>query len=85
MVHHDSLIRTAQHIKDYYEEAATVDRANRWQQFWFITLPSLKNILFSVPLTLTVDMWKLFNGLLYPSGTRNLQSSLFQYMYGVRL
>ncbi len=31
--------------KDIYE-AATMDGASRWQQFWFITLPSLKPMIF---------------------------------------
>ena len=30
---------------DIYE-AATMDGAGRWQQFWFITLPSLKPMMF---------------------------------------
>jgi len=38
--------------KDMYE-AATMDGANRWNQFWYITLPSLKPmIFFGVTLTL---------------------------------
>ena len=45
---------------DYYE-AATVDGAGRWKQFWYITMPSLKNILFFCSITLTVDSWKIFN------------------------
>ena len=66
--------------KDYYE-AATVDGANGWQQFWFITLPSLKNILFFCSVTLTVDMWKLFNESYILPGPGTSNSSLFQYMY----
>jgi multiple sugar transport system permease protein len=31
--------------KDLYE-AATMDGAGRWQQFWFITLPNLKPMIF---------------------------------------
>ena len=31
--------------KDLYE-AASMDGANRWQQFWYITLPSLKPMIF---------------------------------------
>ena len=65
---------------DLYE-AATVDGANGWQQFWFITLPSLKNILFFCSVTLTVDMWKLFNESYILPGPGTSNSSLFQYMY----
>lgn len=61
MVYHDPVIPGLLNIsKDYYE-AATVDGATGLQQFWYITLPSLKNILFFCSVTLTVDMWKLFN------------------------
>lgn len=65
---------------DYYE-AATVDGAGSLQQFWFITLPSLKNILFFCSVTLTVDMWKLFNESYILPGPGTSNSSLFQYMY----
>ena len=54
---------------------------NAAQQFWFITLPSLKNILFFCSVTLTVDMWKLFNESYILPGPGTSNSSLFQYMY----
>ena len=65
---------------DYYE-AATVDGANAVQKFVYITLPSLGNILFFCSITVTVDMWKMFNesSILPGPGTSN--TSLFQYMY----
>ncbi len=66
--------------RDYYE-AATVDGAGSLQQFWYITLPSLKNILFFCSVTLTVDMWKLFNESYILPGPGTSNSSLFQYMY----
>lgn len=65
---------------DYYE-AATVDGANGFQKFWYITLPSLKNILFFCSVTLTVDMWKLFNESYILPGPGTSNTSLFQYMY----
>lgn len=65
---------------DYYE-AATVDGANGWQKFIFITLPSLSNILFFCSVTLTVDMWKIFNEPYILPGPGTSNTSLFQYMY----
>lgn len=66
--------------KDYYE-AATVDGASTVKQFWYITLPSLKNILFFCTITLTVDSWKIFNEPYILPGPATSNTSLFQYMY----
>lgn len=66
--------------RDYYE-AATVDGANKWKQFFYITMPSLANILFFCSITLTVDSWKLFNEAYILPGPGTSNTSLFQYMY----
>ncbi|GLC79130.1 carbohydrate ABC transporter permease [Lacrimispora brassicae] len=66
--------------RDYYE-AATVDGANKWKQFFYITMPSLGNILFFCSITLTVDSWKLFNESYILPGPGTSNTSLFQYMY----
>lgn len=66
--------------RDYYE-AATVDGANQWKQFLYITLPSLGNILFFCSITLTVDSWKIFNESYILPGPSTSNTSLFQYMY----
>ena len=70
-----------------YYEAATVDGANVFQQFFRITLPSLGNILFFCFITLTVDSWKIFNESYILPGPGTSNTSLFQYMYesGFRL
>lgn len=65
---------------DYYE-AATVDGAGMVKKFLYITLPSLKNILFFCSITLTVDSWKLFNESYILPGPGTSNTSLFQYMY----
>ena len=65
---------------DYYE-AATVDGANAGQKFVYITLPSLGNILFFCSITVTVDMWKMFNESYILPGPGTSNTSLFQYMY----
>lgn len=66
--------------QDYYE-AATVDGANAVQKFVYITLPSLGNILFFCSITVTVDMWKMFNESYILPGPGTSNTSLFQYMY----
>jgi len=66
--------------KEIYE-AATVDGANSIQQFFTITLPSLKNILFFCSLTITVDAWKMFNESYTLSGPGTSNTSLFQLLY----
>ena len=66
--------------QDYYE-AATVDGANAVQKFAYITLPSLGNILFFCSITVTVDMWKIFNESYILPGPGTSNTSLFQYMY----
>ena len=52
-------------------EAPTVDGANTYQKFIYIRLLSISNILLFCSITLTVDMWKIFNEPWYSSGTRN--------------
>lgn len=65
---------------DYYE-AATVDGAGKLKQFFYITLPLLRNILFFCSITITVDSWKLFNESYILPGPGASNTSLFQYMY----
>lgn len=42
-------------------EAATVDGAGRWQRFWHITLPQLRNTLIFVVLVTTILAFRLFD------------------------
>jgi raffinose/stachyose/melibiose transport system permease protein len=43
-----------QGIPDMLYEAAAIDGASRWQQFWYVTVPSLKNVTYvSVLMSLT--------------------------------
>lgn len=73
-------------IPNEYYEAATVDGASTLQQFTFITIPLLKNILFFCSLTITVDVWKMFNESYTLSGPGSSNTSLFQlvYQYGFK-
>jgi multiple sugar transport system permease protein len=50
-----------QEIPDSLYEAAQVDGANKWQQFWFITLPQLRNTTIFVILSTTILAFKLFD------------------------
>jgi len=47
-------------IPEIYFEAARVDGANRWQTFWHITLPLLRNPLIFVVITLVISAWQVF-------------------------
>ena len=68
-------------ISPEYYEAATVDGASVLDQFFRITLPLLKNILYFCALTVTIDIWKMFNESYTLSGPGSSNSSLFQKMY----
>lgn len=68
-------------ISTEYYEAATVDGASEFQQFMRITIPLLKNILFFCMLTITVDVWKMFNESYTLSGPGSSNTSLFQLIY----
>jgi ABC-type sugar transport system permease subunit len=41
-------------------EAATVDGANAWQQFWAVTLPSIRPVAIFVLITATIGSFQLF-------------------------
>lgn len=47
-------------IPDTYYEAAQIDGANNLQQFWYITLPLLKNTSVFVLLTSTISAFRVF-------------------------
>lgn len=68
-------------ISSEYYEAATVDGASEFQQFAHITIPLLRNILFFCILTITVDVWKMFNESYTLSGPGTSNTSLFQLIY----
>jgi multiple sugar transport system permease protein len=50
-----------QEIPDELYEAAEVDGANTWQQFWNITIPQLRNTSIFVILSTTILAFKLFD------------------------
>ena len=42
-------------------EAATVDGANKWQQFWYMTLPQLRPTTFFVSVMLVIGCFKIYD------------------------
>lgn len=47
-------------IPQVFYEAAKVDGANRWDTFWHITIPLLRNTLIFVFVTLTISAFQMF-------------------------
>jgi len=54
------LLAGLQSIPEELYEAARIDGAGRWQRFWFITLPQLRNTLIFVMLVTTILTFRLF-------------------------
>lgn len=48
-----------QDIPQYLYEAAAVDGATKWHQFWHITIPGLKNITVFISLSIVVSAFQL--------------------------
>lgn len=55
------LLAGLQAIPQYFYEAAKVDGANLWQQFWHVTLPQLYHTLIFVILITTILTFRLFD------------------------
>ncbi len=50
-----------QGISEDLYEAAALDGANSWQQFWYVTLPQLKPTTFFVTIMLTISCFKIYD------------------------
>lgn len=55
------LLAGLQAIPHMLYEAAAIDRAGRWRQFWHITLPQLRNTLLFVVMITTILAFRLFD------------------------
>ncbi len=70
--------------KDLYE-AATVDGAGRWAQFWKITLPMLTPTTFFVVTTTTIQAMQVFDHVFIlinpPAGPNNSTLTMVLYLY----
>ncbi len=66
-----------------YYEAASVDGANGWQQFWRITLPSLSPTLFFACIICVINSFKVFDqvSLLTQGGPGRSTNVLVYYIY----
>jgi len=69
-------------------EAATIDGANKWQQFRFITIPNILSGVILVVLLRTIDTFRLFDkvNILTKGGPANSTATITQYIYlnGIR-
>jgi multiple sugar transport system permease protein len=55
------LLAGLQAIPHELYEAAAIDRAGRWHQFWHVTLPQLRNTLIFVVMVTTILSFRLFD------------------------
>lgn len=55
------LLAGLQAIPQELYEAAAIDRAGRWHQFWHVTLPQLRNTLLFVVMVTTILAFRLFD------------------------
>ena len=80
---YDYFVGGLQNIPRQLYEAAAVDGVNVWQKFIFITLPSLKPILFFVSTMLLVNSFKAFDHIwvMTQGGPGNSTSVLMTYIY----
>ena len=75
-----------QNIPRSLYEAATVDGANSWQQFWKVTLPLLAPTTFFVITTTTIQAMQIFEQVFIliptnPAGPNNSTLTLVLYLY----
>ena len=66
-------------------EAAELDGANRWQQFWHITLPQLRPTTFFVIIMLTISGFKVYDQMymITQGGPGTATMTLVYYIYNV--
>ena len=67
------------------EEAAMIDGANRWQTFWYITLPQLRPTTFVVVIMLTISGFKVYDQMymITQGGPGTATMTLVYYIYNV--
>ena len=77
------LYASLQSVSENQYEAARIDGAGFFQQFWYITLPNIKGSLALCALLRTIDSFRLFDkvNLLTGGGPANSTSTITQYLY----
>ncbi len=72
-----------QGISQELYEAARIEGANRWQEFWHVTMPGLRNTHILVAITTTIFAFKLFTQvqLLTQGGPSSVTDTLVRVMY----
>jgi len=74
-----------QNIPGVLYEAATVDGANNWQQFWNVTLPTLAPTTFFVLTTTTINAMQIFDQVYVftrpPGGPGTSTTTIVLYLY----
>lgn len=74
-----------QNIPGVLYEAATVDGANTWQQFWNVTLPTLAPTTFFVLTTTTINAMQIFDQVFVftrpPGGPGTSTTTIVLYLY----
>ena len=68
-----------------FRSAAELDGANRWQQFWHITLPQLRPTTFFVVIMLTISGFKVYDQMymITQGGPGTATMTLVYYIYNV--
>lgn len=72
-----------QQIPDSLYEAASIDGANTWQEFRYITLPGLRNVMVFIFITITIAAFQLFDQVLVMTngGPDNATTTTVFHMY----
>ena len=77
------LYATLQTVSQDQYEAAQIDGANAWQQFWNITIPNIKGGIILCALLRTIDTFRLFDkvNVLTGGGPAGTTSTITQFLY----
>ncbi len=72
-----------QQIPGSLYEAASIDGANAWQQFRYVTIPGLRNVMVFIFLTITIAAFQLFDQVLVMTngGPDNATTTTVFHMY----